>query len=65
MKNVELYNLCFSCLVNSSEHQPITEEAAADLLDEWQEEGCDLSDLDAADLCEVWNQVFYQMHFKA
>ncbi len=67
MKNDELYNLCFSCLIDGGgEHMPMTEKEAADLISEWQEEGCELAEvegLNAADLSEVWNQVFYQLHF--
>lgn len=69
MKNDDLYNLCFSCLIDGcGEHQPITEEEAEYTLRCWKEEGCDLPELDgvsAKEFADIWNQVFYQLHFQA
>ena len=64
MKQGDLMNLCFSCLIDGTgEHAPITLEEAAYTLQCWQEEGGELAeetaDLTAEEFMDAWNHVFY------
>ena len=70
MKQDELMNLCYSCLIDGTEdHAPITLEDASYTLRRWQEEDADLAqdtaDLTAEEFMNAWNQVFSIMRSPA
>ena len=69
MKQGDLMNLCYSCLIDGcGEHKPITLEEASYTLHCWQVEGGELAqetaDLTAEDFMDTWNHVFYMLHFQ-
>ena len=69
MKQGDLMNLCYSCLIDGcSEHKPITLEEASYTLQCWQVEDGELAqetaDLTAEEFMDAWNHVFYLLHFQ-
>ena len=63
MKENDLMNLCYSCLIDgTSEHKQITLEEAAYTLHCWKEEGNELAEeikeLTSYELLNAWNRVF-------
>ena len=67
MKECDLINLCYSCLIDGAgDHAHITLEEAAYTLKCWADEGGELADetagLTAEEFTIAWNQVFRALH---
>jgi len=66
-RKAELYNLCYSCLIDgSSDDEPMTAEDAEYTLNAWREEGdeelCEIIEgVSGAELAEIYNDVLEQM----
>ena len=62
MKQGDLMNLCFSCLIDGGgEHVPITLDEAAYTLQCWQDEGLAMDGLTPEAFMMAWNNVLRQL----
>ena len=66
MKDSDLMNLCYSCLIDGTgEHNPITLEEAEYTLQCWREEGNELAEdtegVSAERFMSAWNRVLSEL----